>query len=1524
MMLPKIKRASCFKLALSIQNRKDLFNKKQQRQSTERCLTIYTLTNTITGCFNIQMSFDFSSISPTANTIATSAYIDFLPSLQFLKSLGSSRFLKTNQCLTTNGYVVVKLLVKPATIEINMKPYLKELSQLKEKLKDIANTLPYHALIDSERATYLIRPYGRYSLFERLSIRPFFESIERKWIVYQLLYTLARMHEVGVCHGDLKTENILLTSWNWVMITDIGLFKPVYLPDDNQSQFSFYFDTSQRHSCYVAPERFKTQEESARCNQEHAKLNPKSDIFSLGCVIAELYNDGLSLFSLPQMFKYRKHEYTPNLDAIEDSNIKRLVQSMISLDPDDRLTAKEYLAKYRQILFPDHFYTFLYTYVKNLSDPSMNKADATMNFQICDYRIDRMYKDFDKIALYLGFKKNIIETDESDTGNDTKDSIIPLRLNLPGMKSHIPQPTFQIIRPDSTNDSPCLILLALVCHTTRNTTHSLYRVKACELIVAFAEQLHDESKLDRCLPYLLNMLDDPSENVQVSALVCMTQLLTMVDTVTPINIHLFQEYIIPKLQSFLKRSYMHMEKDYALSSTSKYLEKENANFVDHNPGAYVRTIFASCLPHLAVTARKFYDMALLLKSNVIKYNGSDADSILFGDTSRHILEYEEIVTHFENLTVQILTDSDVHVKIALIKNLKPLCFFFGKEKTNDVILSHLITYLNDKNAQLKLAFVSSIVSLAIFVGDISLEQYILPLLIQAVNDPDEMIVGTLLKVFSRLTVLGLLRKDCFRDLINICVVLILHPASLIRQSALNLVATIGQNLSTADFYCVLYPLVRPFFKQEVLSFDWKNLYIAAHEPIPRKVFEAMKTWSVANQETLFWQRVQGDRLSKNVDSFGNAKVIFLKKQGGSIVSERNTSVYQQNNGRIQDFVNNFEVPLSNSDIKFINKLKSLGLNSEDLWKLATIRAYVYKVMRVKARSSSFSTSTRITISPRSVFADVTYCYTDLPVAVDKPKIIVSKKESNENHSLSKANAGRLILQNFESLQPVLTRNDRIEISSASLLNTSVTDPSQMFHNIEGFNVFDETMQLKKFTTNVTFSYPGKNPYILKFLRSIKFEPTIDDFPEFGERVNFVNTLETEKEAIIKNVLVTRLTEHQASIISVVTSPDSKFFVSVDSDGYLKIWDSLMLEVDILGQSSLSVQFGCKVTSICFLGNRNCLAIAKQDGSFDIFRVDFVSRSESQFSKKSTAISRIRHMQLDSIYKYATKINVIYDSNKLLTYMITASGHLVGIDVREMKTTFSYCNNVLNGHLKSFYVDNTENWALLGTSCGVIDIIDMKLTVSVKSTKFVGGSYPIKEIVKIEDNTDSIKVCIIGGTGGPDVIIWDVKKSHPTTIYNSNFKDVASIAEKYAVKNVTADTADLMYDMSNLKASFEKNDSCTAVCYCWNKHLSQGKIVSSTKDRSLIEWDTMNHADSRIITTPKSPELEMRFNQKLINASLSFIHPSLTEQQSSLSTDTSFAKENTAPQDIITSITTLFLPYHMVVCGDRTGNISVYS
>lgn len=185
--------------------------------------------------------------------------------------------------------------------------------------------------------------HGKHSALHQLtccSTRPFLTAIEKRWIVFQLLSALRDCRAQNISHGDIKSENVLVTSWNYVYLTDFASFKPVYLPLDNPSDFAFYYDTSGRRNCYIAPERFYTvekgvsqvQRSSDQTNTKEGKVTEAMDIFSAGCVVAELFFDGAPMFTLSQLFKYREGELNPDnqLAVVEDPGIRVRVYTTVS------------------------------------------------------------------------------------------------------------------------------------------------------------------------------------------------------------------------------------------------------------------------------------------------------------------------------------------------------------------------------------------------------------------------------------------------------------------------------------------------------------------------------------------------------------------------------------------------------------------------------------------------------------------------------------------------------------------------------------------------------------------------------------------------------------------------------------------------------------------------------------------------------------------------------------------------------------------------------------------------------------------------------------------------------------------------------------------------------------------------------------------------------------------------------------------------------------------------------------------
>jgi phosphoinositide-3-kinase regulatory subunit 4 len=205
--------------------------------------------------------------------------------------------------------------------------------------------------------------------------RPFLTCIEKYWITYQLLNAIQSLHDAGIPHGHITTENVLLTSWNWVLIADVGCqhLKPVTLPDDDPGMWIHWFEgrgggnsgesekdsRMEQHNihhgekkCCLAPERFyspKSGDENALLS---SKLTPQMDTFSLGCVLIELFLNGERALDLGDLMEYRRLPMESSgaslpvslkqkLDKIESSKMRAACRHMLSLDPAARLSPSE-------------------------------------------------------------------------------------------------------------------------------------------------------------------------------------------------------------------------------------------------------------------------------------------------------------------------------------------------------------------------------------------------------------------------------------------------------------------------------------------------------------------------------------------------------------------------------------------------------------------------------------------------------------------------------------------------------------------------------------------------------------------------------------------------------------------------------------------------------------------------------------------------------------------------------------------------------------------------------------------------------------------------------------------------------------------------------------------------------------------------------------------------------------------------------------------------------------------------------
>ena len=82
--------------------------------------------------------------------------------------------------------------------------------------------------------------------------------IDMWWGYFFFLSFFLTFYFEQVYHGDVKLENVMVSSWNWLLLADFATIKPTTLPENDPADFTYFFDTSRRRTCYLAPERFVT------------------------------------------------------------------------------------------------------------------------------------------------------------------------------------------------------------------------------------------------------------------------------------------------------------------------------------------------------------------------------------------------------------------------------------------------------------------------------------------------------------------------------------------------------------------------------------------------------------------------------------------------------------------------------------------------------------------------------------------------------------------------------------------------------------------------------------------------------------------------------------------------------------------------------------------------------------------------------------------------------------------------------------------------------------------------------------------------------------------------------------------------------------------------------------------------------------------------------------------------------------------------------------------------------------------
>ncbi|XP_064461325.1 phosphoinositide 3-kinase regulatory subunit 4-like [Ornithodoros turicata] len=1155
-------------------------------------------------------------------------YLTDLPEFTFEKNLGSTRFFKVAKVRHKEGLAIVKVFaIHDPSLPLGT--HKGALENIKQVLANVPNTLPFQRAVETDKAGIVIRQYIKDNLYDRISTRPFLNPIEKRWIAFQLFHALALSHQHGVCHGDIKLENIMITGWNWVLLTDFASFKPTYLPEDNPADFSYFFDTSRRRTCYIAPERFvKTlNPDSSHFLPEECigtgDLTQAMDIFSLGCVLTELFTEGHPPFDFSQLLSYRSGEYTPwkILDKIEDVHCKELIKHMLQKDPALRLSAEEYLEQQRDKFFPQYFYTFLRDYIKEFASSHLSP----------DEKVAKLRQDIHGILYSLVTAKL----------PKRADPVVDCEGDRNGT------------RPAVSSDG-LLIVVALLTSCLRALKHCSAKLQALELIQELTPYLSCDIILDRLLPYMLYLVNDRYQRVRAVAIETLVSALTRVQNVPRSDANIFPEYILPNLA--------HVALDSAV---------------------LVRVALAENIAILAETARRFLEIAS--QHDIASPNTAAIEANAQFHQASYESELQILHETIQQVVSALMSDSSNIVKQVLLeKGLTRLCVFFERQKANDVLLSHMITFLNDKeDRHLRGSFFDSIVGVAAYVGW-QCAPILKPLLLQGLSDTEELVISKTLRAMTELTEKGLFRKQMLYELTSETVALIFHPNRWIRQYTVGFICAVTRCLSLADIQCKLKPMLQPFLKHPVVEVDKEVVLLSLTcAPLPRPVFDYLIKFSHLQslleslcERQILRSIVRPGHLPSYSETDHTLKSAYRRLQSDGMTENMEDKILAMKDHLIKIQKYKRSLPQSrNQDMKDCNG----EIDVEKLQTLLEMRRTDLLALKIGEKPPD------ILPDPRSSKRK--------GVILESPQVTMNEEwqhmfgtvevKSSSPHKQSPAGdtnlATDLHVSGAESAE-----------SAAPSENSSPKQPHKNFHGIAVDTGHCNSCQLE-------------------------FEMLLDKKCHNFARVRAIQAATRDAGTDQKapsamwrphGTLVGHMHEHKGAVYRLQVIPNSSLFASCSADTTVKIWDWGKLEKKNIANRSRQTytQLEGQITSMTVCQGMQSLAVASDLGTMHVLRVEPNSNKSSVLRTRyldpheEGCVVDLHHFDtgLQSVLAYAT----VY-------------GSITGWDLRSPSTAWNLEHDLTLGVITSFCVDPNHCWLVCGTSSGKLICWDMRFQLPIK-------------------------------------------------------------------------------------------------------------------------------------------------------------------------------------------------------------------
>jgi serine/threonine-protein kinase len=258
---------------------------------------------------------------------------------EILEKLGAGGMGEVYKAQDTrlNRLVAIKVLLGGGSDVVEFRRRFLQEAQAASSLNH-PNIITIHDIFSQSDKEFMVMEYinGK-TLAEMITPGGLGSTVALQYAV-QVADGLRAAHSAGIVHRDLKPGNIMVTTWGLVKILDFGLAKVTPLAGD--VSLTDITQTKGPAPMTVAGSIMGTYSYMAPEQAQGGKVDARSDVFSLGCVIYEMLT-GIKAFSenspLLTLTAILRDEPQP----VGDPNLQPIVYHALRKDPAQRFQSMQ-------------------------------------------------------------------------------------------------------------------------------------------------------------------------------------------------------------------------------------------------------------------------------------------------------------------------------------------------------------------------------------------------------------------------------------------------------------------------------------------------------------------------------------------------------------------------------------------------------------------------------------------------------------------------------------------------------------------------------------------------------------------------------------------------------------------------------------------------------------------------------------------------------------------------------------------------------------------------------------------------------------------------------------------------------------------------------------------------------------------------------------------------------------------------------------------------------------------------------